>query len=285
MLLDATLFVAICAGLVGAVTVAAISTRFTRSALALTLSGAFSGLAVGGLTYVLCGWIAHGFDPLQAWVLPLVALILLVVMAAQNWFVFYADRRDAAQSAQPAIAIFAGALACVLAAAVTGRHSLFFPIIWAASGSLAILLCVPPVLRSIEVNRSVVGGFLIGLCKVVLPLSGVLVFIPIDLSARVRKRNRTARGSAKAGHEANAGHEAFLSNLLSLCWEIGLLLPMTLINGERVPPHAAACDPLEYLSKGGASVSGDNTRLRRDSVVLILVLAIHVLCGVVIVKQ
>lgn len=279
MLLDATWIVAICAGLVGALTVAAISTRYTRSALALGLSGAFSGIAVGGFTYVLCGWLAHGFDPLQAWVLPLVALILLVVMAAQNWFVFYADRRDAAQSAQPAIAIFAGALACVLAAALTGRHSLFFPVIWAASGSLAILLCVPPVLRSIEVNRSVVGGFLVGLAKVVLPLSGVLVFIPIDLSARARKMNGALRAPG------NRDREAFFSNLLNLCWEIGLLLPMTLINGERMPRHATVSDPLEYLSKGGASVSGDNTRLRRDSVVLILVLAIHVLCGVVIVKQ
>jgi hypothetical protein len=279
MPLDATSIVAVCAGLIGALTVAAISTRYTRNAWALALSGTFSGIAVGGFTYVLCGWLAHGFDPLQAWVLPLVTLILLLVMAAQNWFVFYVDRQDAAQSAQPAIALFAGALACLLAAALTGRHSLFFPIIWAASGSLAILLCVPPVLRSIEVNRSVAGGFLIGVCKVVLPLSGVLVFIPIDLSARARKRNRTQRTPA------NAGREAFLSNLLSLCWEIGLLLPMTLINGERVPSHATVCDPLEYLSKGGASVSGDNTRLRRDSVVLILVLAIHVLCGVVIVKQ
>jgi MFS family permease len=279
MLLDATLIVALCAGLVGALTVAAISTRYTRNARALTLSGAFSGIAVGGLTYVLCGWLAHGFDPLQAWVLPLVALILLLVMAAQNWFVFYVDRKDAAQSAQPAIAVFAGALACLLAAGLTGRHSLFFPIIWAASGSLAILLCVPPVLRSIEVNRSVVGGFLIGLAKVVLPLSGVLVFIPIDLSARARRKNRSLRAPA------SEGREAFLSNLLMLCWEIGLLLPMTLINGARVPPHATDSDPLEYLSKGGASVSGDNTRLRRDSVVLILVLAIHVLCGVVIVKD
>jgi hypothetical protein len=247
--------------------------------LALTLSGAVSGIAVGGFTYVLCDWLAHGFDPLQAWVLPLVVLILLVVMAAQNWFVFYADREDAAQSAQPAIVVFAGALACVCAAGLTGRHSLFFPIIWAASGSLAILLCVPPVLRSIEVNHSVLGGLLIGLAKVVLPLTGVIVFIPIDLSVRARKRKCTL------DTPATERREDFLSNLLSLCWEIGLLLPMTLINGERVPQHATAPDPLEYLSKGGASVSGDHTRLRRDSVVLILVLAIHVLCGVVIVKQ
>jgi hypothetical protein len=279
MLFDATLIVALCAGLIGALTVAAISTRYTRSAWALALSGAFCGIAVGGLTYVLCGWLAHGFDLLQAWVLPLVALILLVVMAAQNWFVFYVDRKDAAQSAQPAIAVFGGVLACMLAAGLTGRHSLFFPIIWAASGSLAILLCVPPVLRSIEVNHSVVGGFLIGLAKVVLPLSGVFVFIPIDLSARARRKNRSLRATA------TEGREAFFGNLLMLCWEIGLLLPMTLINGARVPRHATVSDPLEYLSKGGASVSGDNTRLRRDSVVLILVLAIHVLCGVVIVKQ
>jgi hypothetical protein len=279
MLLDATLIVALCAGLIGALTVAAISTRYTRSTLALTISGAFSGIAIGVLIYVLCGWFAHGFDPVQAWVLPLMALILLLVMAAQNWFVFYADRRDAAQSAQPAIAVFAGALACVLAAAITSRHSLFFPIIWAASGSLAILLCVPPVLRSIELNRSVVGGLVIGLCKVVLPLTGMIVLFPIGLSAHARRKIRAARTAA------HAGREAFLSNLLNLCWEIGLLLPMTLINGERVPQHATASDPLEHLSNGGASVSSDNTRLRRDSVVLILVLAIHVLCGVVIVKQ
>jgi MFS family permease len=277
MLLDATLIVALCAGLVGALTVAAISRRYTRSARGLGLSGAFSGIAIGALTYVLCGWCAHGFNPLQVWVLPLVALILLLVMAAQNWFVFYADRQDATQSAQPAIALFSGALACVLAAALTGRHSLFFPVIWAASGSLAILLGVPPVLRSIEVNRSVCGGLLIGLCKVVLPLGGVLVFIPVNL--RARKHGKTPRGAA------NIDRDAFFSNLLCLCWEIGLLLPMTLINGERVSPHATASDPLEILSKGGASVSGDSARLRRDSVVLILVLAMHVLCGVVIVKE
>jgi hypothetical protein len=53
-----------------------------------------------------------------------------------------------------------------------------------------------------------------------------------------------------------------------------------------VPPRPAPFDPLEILGQQGSDQSntGEMPRLTRDSVVMIFVLAIHVLCGVVIAK-
>ncbi len=58
------------------------------------------------------------------------------------------------------------------------------------------------------------------------------------------------------------------------------LLLVTLINGGRVAPEPATYDPFGLLrqQRGAESVA-------RNTVVMILVLAIHVLCGVVIVHQ
>jgi hypothetical protein len=90
----------------------------------------------------------------------------------------------------------------------------------------------------------------------------------------------------QSGTAEDSIQPGFLTNLPSLFWDIGLLLSTILINGARVPPQSAPSDPLEYLlqPKHENSASGDVPRLKRDSVVLVLVVALHVLCGVMIVK-
>jgi hypothetical protein len=271
MFIDAAFIISCSAGLIGALVIAAIGSRFSRSPWVLGCGGAFSGIALGTATYVTCGWVRHGFDPLQAWVLPFCLTVLVLVMAAQDWFVFYADRKDAVESAQPTVVVLVTTLLCWLLAHALGRHTLFFPLIWAGAGSLAILLSIPPIQRSIEANCHSGLGMVVGLCKIVLPMTGIILFIPLGITKQ----------------SAAADRPGSLRNLWSLCREIALLLPMMLINGARVAPSVPTPDPLEYLlqSKQGGSVSGSMPRLKRDSVVLVLVLAIHVLCGVMIVKD
>jgi hypothetical protein len=280
MVIDAAFLIACSAGLIGALVVAAIGSRFSRSLWVLACGGAVSGVALSVATYVTCGWVQHGFDPFQAWVLPVALTLVVLVMAAQDWFVFYADREDAVQSAQPTVVLGVATLMCWLAAQAMGRHTLFFPLIWASAGSLAILLCIPPIQRSIETNCSIGLGMAIGLCKIMLPATGIILLIPIGVAK--------SSGSATRPRDGDAPQPAGrLANLLCLCRDIGLLLPMMLINGARVPPSAPASDPLGYLlqQKQGAALSGSMPRLKRDSVVLVLVLAIHVLCGVMLVKN
>jgi hypothetical protein len=245
MFIDAAFIISCSAGLIGALVIAAIGSRFSRSPRVLGCGGAFSGIALGTATYVTCGWVRHGFDPLQAWVLPFSLTVLVLVMAAQDWFVFYADRKDAVESAQPTVVVLVTTLLCWLLAHALGRHSLFFPLIWAGAGSLAILLCIPPIQRSIEANCHSGLGMVVGLCKIVLPMTGIILFIPLGITKQ----------SAAADRPGS--------------------------------PSVPTPDPLEYLlqSKQGGSVSGSMPRLKRDSVVLVLVLAIHVLCGVMIVKD
>jgi hypothetical protein len=280
MFIDASFIIASSAGLIGALVVAAIGSRFSRTPWVLGCGGAVSGIALGVATYVSCGWVRHGFDPFQAWVLPVSLTVLVLVMAAQNWFVFYADRQDAVQSAQPTVVVLVAALLCWLAAHAIGRQTLFFPLIWAGAGSLAILLCIPPIQRSIETNCSIGLGMVVGLCKIILPMTGIILLIPMGVAKNTVAANRDLGADARQ-------RTGWLANFLSLCWEIGLLLPMMLINGARVAPAEPSSDPLEYLlqQKDGGSLSSGMPRLKRDSVVLVLVLAIHVLCGVMIVKD
>jgi hypothetical protein len=277
MPIDATVIVAIITGIFGVAAASAIGSRFTQNARFLAVGGVLAGLAVGLFAYVLSNWMTRGFNPAHTWLLPLAALVLLLVMAVQNWFVFYQDRRDVAESTRPVLVLACAAVASMLAAFAAGRHpwylphAWYFPLIWASAGSWAILLSLPPIQRSIDVNRSVPIGIFVGICKILLPFGGVLVFLPTKLA------ERTAR---------EIDERAFWNNLIGLLCEIGLLLPAAFINGARVTPAPTRHDPLEYLlqAKDEPSVAGETPRLKRDSVVWILVLAIHVLCGVVIIK-
>jgi hypothetical protein len=125
--------------------------------------------------------------------------------------------------------------------------------------------------RSIDVNRSIAIGTCVGICKVLLPFGGILVFLPKPLAQRATRA---------------IDEHASWNNLLGLLSEIGLLLPAALINGTRVTPAPTRRDPLENLlqAKDQPFAAGESPRLKRDSVVWILVLALHVLCGVVIIK-
>lgn len=277
MFTDSTAILAMTAGLLGALAVAAIGLRSNHNHRLVASGSCLFGIALGLITHVLCGWYARGFDPLRIWLLPVAVLLLLLVMTAQNWFVFYEDRQDAVRSARPTLVVIAAALASAVAARITGTHSIYFPTLWAAMGSWAIVLCLQPIQRSIEINRNKLVGGLVGVCKVLLPLSGIAVLFPLSGVPRTRAEHAgTAETSIQPG---------FLTNLPSLLWEIGLLLPTILINGARVPQQPAS-DPLEYLlqPKQENSAGSDVPRLKRDSVVLVLVVALHVLCGVMIVK-
>lgn len=274
---DAEFLVASCAGVLGALAVAGVGARFTRNFSILACGGVLSGAALALLSYVLWGWFKHGFDLFQVWVPPLAALILLLVMAAQNWFVFYEDGLDAVQSSRPALVMLAAAAASGIAVRVPGEHSLVLSVIAAGAGSLAILLCIDPVQRSIERTRSVFLGILVGICKVLLPLTGIILLL--------RLRTPAAPARQEAG-ERDVFQQSFLVNLIGLFEDLGRLALVTLINGARVPAQPAPCDPLELLlqPKNAQSAAGEMPRLKRDSVVMILVLAIHVLCCVIIVK-
>lgn len=277
MPIDATLIVAIITGILGVVAASAIGSRFTRNARFLAAGGVLAGGAVAMFAYVLWDWMIRGFNPLHTLMLPLAAIVLLLVMAVQNWFVFYQDRGDAAESTRPLLVLACAGGISMCAAFATGRHAWYlppawyFPLIWACAGSLAILLCLPPIQRSIDVNRSVPIGIFVGICKILLPFGGILVFLPTKLAERATR---------------DINERAFWNNLIGLLCEIGLLLPAAFINGARVTPAPTRQDPLEYLlqAKDQPSVAGETPRLKRDSMVWILVLAIHVLCGVVIIK-
>jgi hypothetical protein len=281
MPIDAAFLAASCTGILGALAVTGVGACFTRKLRALGWGAVLSGTALGALEYVLWGWFTHGFDWFQVCVPPLAALILLLVMAAQNWFVFYEDRQDVLQCSRPALVALAAGFASLLAWKVAGRRSIFvlLPLIWAGAGSLAILWCIDSIQRSIERTRGAVLGTLVGICKVLLPLTGIVVFVD-----RMKARPPAAEdaGSSPDRFAANS----FVVNFLGLFWDVGRLALAILINGARVPPHETPLDPLECLwqQKGGQSITGEMPRLKRDSVVLIFVLAIHVLCGVLIVR-
>jgi hypothetical protein len=305
MSIDATFITAVLTGLFGAVVVTAIGARCTPNRWFNGAAGAFFGVALGVITHVLWRWSTRGIDPLQIWMLPAAAVTLLLVMSAQNWFVFYEDGQDAFESAKPTLVLLAAALASVIASLFAGRHLVFIPMLWAGMGSWAILLSLQPIQRSIEINRSVLVGSLVGLCKIVLPLTGFIVFIPMGIASRASrepsiKTSNTAPSTNASAAETSAVNPSaadssapaappqysFWTNLVSLPWELMLLLAMTMTNGGRVPPRPAASHPLEYLSqrKHGESVGGEMPRLRRDLAVLVLVLALHILCGLAIVR-
>lgn len=258
------------AGLLGALAVTGIGVRFTRNLRVLSCSAIFSAAALAALIYVLWGWSTHGFVWFQVSVPPLAALILLLVMTAQNWFVFYENRHDVLQSSRPALVMLAAAVACLLAQLAGGKHSVLLPLIWAGATSFAILLCIDPVHRSIERTRSVPVGTLVGLAKLLIPFTGIVVFL------RWRDTASQAREEVHDGPEV-FGENSFFINIIALLWTFGQLLLVILINGARVPGSPA---PLAT----GPSITGEMSRLKRDSVVLIFVLAIHVLCGVVLAK-
>jgi hypothetical protein len=269
MPIDAAILVAAITGFFGALVVTGIGVRFTRSHRALLSGGVVSGTALGALMYVVWGWVTHGFVLSQVSVPLLAALILLLVMTAQNWFVFYEDRRDVFQSSRPALVMLAAAVAAMLARTVAGKHSFVLLLIWSSAASLAILLCVDPVQRSIERTRSVLVGILVGMGKILMPLTGVVVFL--------RRIETSPPERMEVGDKADSfGKNWFLINLVGLFWDLGQLALMILINGARIPPRPAALDPFE--------ISDEMLRLKRNSVVMIFVLAIHVLCGVVIAK-
>jgi hypothetical protein len=300
MSIDTTFIIAALTGVFGAVVVAAVGARCTPNRWFNGAAGGLFGVALGVMTHVLWGWSTRGINPLQILMLPAAAVTLLLVMSAQNWFVFYEDGRDAFESAKPTLVLLAAALASVIASLFAGRHLVFIPMLWAGMGSWAILLSLQPIQRSIEINRSVLVGGLVGLCKIVLPLTGFIVFIPMGIASRASHessiKTSNAAPSAKASAVDPSAADAseptappqysFWTNLVSLPWELMLLLAMTMTNGGRVPPRSAASHPLEYLSqpKHGESVGGEMPRLRRDLAVLVLVLALHVLCGLAIVR-
>ncbi len=281
MINDVAIVVACSAGLFGALSTVVIGNRYTRNLRLLGWGGVAAGLALAVLSYVVASWCAHGFEPLQAWILPPACLTLLLVMSAQNWFVFYEDHEDAARSARPTLVILAAALASTGAAWFGEDRAGALQVIWAGAISLALLSAIRPVSQSIEINGSAPIGVLVGVCKLLVPPTGIIVFVLAGMLSRL-----SHRAPAEDRAAGSPGRQAPWVNLLLLCWEIGSLPLLTLINGARVIPRLALSDPadLHYRQKGTGSVAGQMPRAQRDTVVLILVLAVHVLCGMVIAR-
>src|SRR5271166_957433 len=155
------IFVAL-AGSFGTLAVIAVGARCTRNLQVLGWGGICSGAALGALAYFCVGWFAHGFEPQQAWVLPLAGLVLLLVMVAQNWFVFYEDREDLLQSARPTLAMLSAAAALSLAAHLGEASGAVHTLIWAAATSAVLVLSIHPVNRSIAANGGLAVGILVG---------------------------------------------------------------------------------------------------------------------------
>jgi hypothetical protein len=155
------LFAALAASF-GTLAVIAVGARCTRNLQALGWGGACSGAALGALAYICLGWFAHGFEPLHVWVLPLAGLVLLLVMVAQNWFVFYEDREDRLQSARPTLVMLAAAAALALAAHLGPWRAATQSMIWAGAISAVLVLSIHPLNRSIAANGSAPIGILVG---------------------------------------------------------------------------------------------------------------------------
>jgi len=276
---DAAFLVASFTGLFGALAVTGVGVRFTRKLWVLVCSGVLSAVALGVFVYVLWGWFTHGFKMFQVSLPPLAAFVLLLVMVAQNWFVFYEDREDVLQSSRPALVMLSAAVASTLVWIVAGKHSFWHFLIWASAGSLAILLCIDSVQRSIERTRNVLVGTLIGVGKVLIPLTGIVIFL-----------QRSDATQSDPGYVEDTpdslSKKWFLINLIGLFWDLGRLVLMILINGARIPPSSLAADGFEIQGphRNEQSITGEMSRLKRNSVVMIFVLAIHVLCGLVMVK-
>ncbi len=267
MSIDTALLVACLTGLLGALIVTGIGIRFTRNPRSLTCSGIFSAAALGALMYVLWRWFTRGFVLFEVSVPALSVLILLLVMTAQNWFVFYQDRRDVVQSSRPLLVTLATAAAALLVRHHAGKDSTLLPLIWAGGASFAILSCVDPVQRSIERARSIPAGTMIGIGKILIPVTGIVLFL--------RLGDEVQGGQPAAAEEGDSiARNWVVTNLVGLFWDLGQIVLLILINGTRMP-HPA------FNARSGG---GEASQLKRDSVVLIFVLALHVLCGVVLAR-
>jgi len=278
------IFVALAASF-GTLAVIAVGARCTRNLQVLGWGGICSGAALAALAYFCLGWFAHGFEPQQAWVLPLAGLVLLLVMVAQNWFVFYEDREDLAQSARPTLVMLAAAPALWLAATFGDWRSGVQLTIWASAASAALVLSIQPVQRSIAANRSLTVGILVGIGKLLVPPSGVIALVLID-------RIHRSRRDTQRDHQRKVAPQAFDSrglplDLLLLIWEFGQLLLVTLTNGQRFVHDPALPDSpgLDAAHKRGQSAASQMPLSARNTAVLMLVVAVHLLCGLIVLSR
>src|SRR5271166_3681725 len=256
------IFVAL-AGSFGTLAVIAVGARCTRNLQVLGWGGICSGAALGVLAYVCLGWFAHGFEPLQLWILPIAGLVLLLVMVAQNWFVFYEDREDRAQSALPALVLLAAAAALALVAQFGEWRAAAQLMIWASAASAVLVLSIHPVHRSIAANGNLTVGLLVGTAKLLVPATGVVVLMLVDWVVQHRPiaRNRLdVRRNSPAVTDARAATDArgFAINLLLLIWEIAQLLLVGLTNGARFVPRTGLAESPDWNAahRRGATAAG-----------------------------
>ncbi len=284
------LFVAL-AGSFGTLAVIAVGARCTRNLHALGWGGICSGAALALLAYCSLRWITHGFEPLQVWVLPLACLVLLLVMLAQNWFVFYEDRGDLAQSARPTLVVLSAAAALALAAGLGTWRSSAQSIIAASALSAILVLAIHPVRRSIAANGSVIVGVLVGIAKLLVPSTGVVVLLLIDRVAHSLRQAPAGRPPpehrARGEQRGPVGAQSFLIEMLLLMWDLGQLLLAALVNGARYVPHRglAASSPLAAAHERRDSAVGPMPLSKRNSAVLMLVVAVHLLCGLLLIRN
>ena len=289
---EALILFAALAGSFGTLAVIAVGVRCTRNLRSIGWGGICSGATLGVLAYFSLGWFAHGVEPLQLWILPFAGLALLLVMVAQNWFVFYEDREDFAQSARPTLVLLAAAAALALVAHLGEWRAAAQLMICAGAASAVLVLSIHPVHRSIAANGSLAVGLLVGTAKLLVPSRGVVVLLAIDWAVRHRptaKSRRTIRRdpSADADTDADADPEGFAVNLLLLIWEFAQLLLVGLTNGARFVPHPGLSDtPSWHASHRRAQTAAGQMRLsKRNAAILMLVMALHLLCCLVLVRN
>lgn len=283
---EAVILFAALAGTFGTLAVIAVGVRCTRNLQVLGWGGVCSGASLGALAYVCLGWFAHGFEPLQLWILPIAGLVLLLVMVAQNWFVLYEDRDDLAQSALPALVLLVAAAALALAAHLGEWRAAAQLMIWASAISAVLVLSIYPVQRSIVANGNPTVGLLVGTAKLLVPATGLVVLMLVDWLVRhgpfAKNRFDVRRASSAA-----ADAQGFAINLLLLIWELAQLLLVGLTNGARFVPRPGLSESPDWNAahRRGSTAAGQIPLSKRNTAILMLVMALHLLCCLVLVRN
>jgi hypothetical protein len=280
---EALILFAALAGSFGTLAVIAVGVRCTRNLRSVGWGGICSGAALGALAYFTLNWFAHGVEPMQLWILPLAGFVLLFVMIAQHWFVFYEDREDLARSALPALVLIAAAAALALAAHLGEWRAGAQLMICAGAASAALVLSMHPMRRSIAANGGLAVGLLVGTAKLLVPSTGVVVLIAIDWAVRHRpiaEDRPDVRGSSTA-----AETQGFSMNLLLLIWEFAQLLLVGLTNGARFVPHPRLSESPGWNAAHRRGQTAAGHIPMRNAAILMLVMALHLLCCIVLVRN
>jgi hypothetical protein len=251
-----TIVVACSAGLFGAVSTLVIGNRHTRNCES-SHGAAYLGPALALLSYFVASWCVHGFDPLQAWILPPAGLIAAARDGRAKLVRVLRDHEDAAQSARPTLVLLAAVIASLIADRFGDDRA---PRIAGHLGRRDQPRdpAVDPPGVSIDRGQPQHPG---RRARRMLQAAGAVdrVIVAFVLVGMLRRRLRSiARSDADQPMRRPSRRES--STYCCCCWEIGLLPLLTLINGARVTHVLSLSDPSGHAQSAtqAASVAGSD---------------------------